>query len=201
MKAAATSQKVGPPERRFGRTLIGVGAAVALAVVAVELTRGGGPAAIADAASASAATAPPAAATVDVSISADPPEARVYLDDVALTGNPFQGAMAKSPLARHLRVTAPGFAPEERLVTLDRDIRLELQLKKLSTPGAHPGSDAPQPAAANAGSPTPPPTPVHPGAAAAPAAAARPPTAGTSTPGEALTNPTRKKTREIDTTF
>jgi hypothetical protein len=219
MKPATASPPAGPPERRFGRTLIGVGVAVAVAVVAVEVARSGGPAAVADptpsaSAAGVAAAAPPAAATVDVSISAEPPEARLFLDDTALASNPFHGAMAKATLARRVRVSAPGFATEERLVTLDRDLHLELSLKPLAG-GDPPGAAIPAP-----------PTRPRPGAGPAPTAAkapaatpgqagGHPQTPGQETPGQAgghpqtpgqapgdaLTNPTRKKPREIDTSF
>ena len=177
-----------PPERRFGGTIIGVGAAVAIALTAVLVTRGGSSSATptADAPSSSApasAQAPAAAATVNVSISADPPEARVFLDDVALATNPFHGAMPKSPLAHRLRVTAPGFVPEERLVTLDRDLQLELSLK------AQAGGTAPHEAPA---------AQYHPPAAGRGTATAAPAAA----PGDGLNNsPHKPPPRTIDTAF
>jgi eukaryotic-like serine/threonine-protein kinase len=195
MRAAASPASAGPPpaepERRFGLVLAGVGVAVAVAITAVQLSRGGGATGAGAVASAvpaetaeTTAAVAAAPATVDVSISVDPPEARVFLDDVALASNPFHGGVPRSTLARRLRVTAPGYAPEERLVTLDRDLHLELALKA-----------APAAAAAN-----PPPARAGRDAPAGTSAVKAPPVA-TAAPGEALTSSTRKKPRTIDSEF
>ncbi len=200
MRAASTSSSVAkpvpaPPAAERSRTpqLIVVGVALAALATGFQLLRGGGAAAGTEAAPSSspvaAGTAPASAGTIDVSISADPPQARVLLDDVPLSGNPFHGAMARSPLARRLRVTAPGFATEERLVTLDRDLNIELALKPVPAPPA-----APVPLAAPQAAP-------HAGPAAAPTAKVAPTAAPTVAPGESLTNPARKKPRSIDNEF
>jgi hypothetical protein len=189
MKPATAAPATGGSDRRFGRTLIGVGVAVGIAVAAVQLTRGGSASTPPDASSTPSAAAPPAAAATNhVSISADPPEARITLDDMALTGNPFHAAMPKSPLGRRLRVSAPGYAPEERLVTLDRDFLLELHLKRAS------GDPSPTPPPGHA-------TPLTPHGGPTPPGGAKPPPSATAAPGEALTNPTRKTPRTIDTSF
>jgi serine/threonine-protein kinase len=188
--ASSASQKREEPGR--GRLpLLAVGAAVAL-LVGLWATRGGAPAHGPEAAPSARPAAPPEpapVATVEVWISADPPEARLALDDAALTTNPFHGVMARSALTRRLRVSAPGYATDERLITLDRDVRLELSLK--SAPSAAPSGTAAPAAVAprNAGAPPPPP-PTSKAAAPGPA------------PGEVLApQPQKKGSRPIDDTF
>jgi serine/threonine-protein kinase len=187
--SSASSPALRPePEGRRGRLLIGGGVAVALAVVGLQLSRGASPGTAPEppsSATPAQIAAPATAATVDVWISVDPGEARVFLDDLALASNPFHSTMPKSALARRLRVSAPGYATDERLVALDRDVHLELSLKPAAT--AAPTSSA---AAA----------PGRPGPAAAPGrAGAAPPS--TAAPGEALAPTPKKPTRSIDDTF
>jgi serine/threonine-protein kinase len=130
--------------------------------------------------------APEPAATVDVWISAEPADARLYLDDAPLQSNPWKGAMARSALTRKLRVSAPGFAPDERMISFDRDVRLELSLHP--APAAAPSASAAPTAAAR--------VPLLPGPGPAPAKTGAP------GPGEALSpQPTKKTTRSIDDTF
>jgi hypothetical protein len=138
------------------------------------------------------ATTAAAEATVNLSISAEPPEARLFLDDVALATNPFHGAMARSTLARRLRATAPGFATEERLVTFDRDLSLEMALKPaaiaIAIPSATPTTT---PTTAAAAAPRSGPVTAGPSA----------PHAATPAPGDTIGGPPRKKPRQIDDTF
>jgi serine/threonine-protein kinase len=188
------SASAGEADPKRGRAILGFGAVAVAAIVALWITRRPGgdarppPAANVVVASPSAATTAIAEATVSLSIAADPPEARLFLDDVALATNPFHGAMLPSPLTRRLRASAPGFATEERIVTFERDLSLEMALKPAPITGAAPTTTAvavarPIPAAA---------------AATAPHAAA---TATALAPGDAVGGPPRKKPRPIDDTF
>ncbi len=203
------------PEKSRTTMLIAVGVSLAVAATGFTLMRppagsvtaadtalpapsvapagpaGGGPQTPGTGTAHAAPGAPAPAETIDVSISVDPPEARVSLDDMQLASNPFHGAMARSPLARRLRISAPGYTAEERLVTLDRDLHLELVLKPVA--GAAPGPVA----GARSGAHAEPQTP----AATTASAHAAPPGSPTAAPGESLTNPARKKPRSIDTDF
>ena len=179
------------PRRGRGILVLGVvaaAAAITFLVLARRLGVDASPPASASLASASAPTAI-AEATVDLTISADPREARLFLDDVALATNPFHGAMPRSSLTRRLRVSAPGFATEERLISFDRDLNLEMALKLAPI-----GSAAPVSAAA--ARPLPGPLPAG---TSAPRAAT--PAATNATPGEVVGAPPRKKPRPIDDTF
>ena len=136
---------------------------------------------------------PAPAATVEVWIAAEPPEARIFLDDTPLAQNPFRGVMPRSALTRKLRVSAPGFGVDERFVKLDRDLRLELALK--AAPSASAVASAATAPSSTGTSAAAQPRPV---AAPPPAPAPKP---GSPAPGEALTGPQQKKTRSIDDTF
>ncbi|MFO0759134.1 MAG: protein kinase [Byssovorax sp.] len=194
--ASAVPPAPRPSDPGRGKLLLGVSAALSVALIGYLATRGGAPSTPEAAIAASAAPAAPPA-TVAVSIAVDPPEAKLTLDDMALTSNPFRGAMPKSALARRLRASAPGFAPDDRLITLDRDVHLEIALKPLpAAPSPSAGTSA---AAAPlvAGGPHPPSPRDVPAAQAKPAATAAPGPA----PGEAITAQPKKPTRSIDDTF
>ena len=222
LKAAET--KAAPPEAppSRGRTFLVLGLAVASAVAVTQLLRTfSSHDASPSASAASAASSAEAPSTVTVQIAATPPEARIFLDDVALATNPFKGTMPKSSQARKLRVQAEGFAPEERLLTLDRDVQIELSLRaSAASPPPQASATSSAPTAENPGSPpifapgkpgvTLPtaPTSVSPlldkPAAAVNTAPASPTTAAAPNapaPGEALTAAPTKKPRQIDDKF
>lgn len=131
---------------------------------------------------------PPATATptVEVSLAVDPPEARVYVDDLELATNPFRGALPRSAMARRVRASALGFMTEERLLVFDRDVHLQLQLRPVTDAAASPATSR------------------RPGAApTASATATSTAAAGTasSRPGDPLPGTTTKQPRQIDSTF
>ncbi len=176
------------PKRGRGLAALGVVAVAAILGVLIA-RRSGGDASPSPSASATAAAVE---ATVNLSIAAEPPEARLFLDDVALATNPFHGAMVRSLLARRLRVAAPGFATEERFITFDRDLTLEMALKPAPIGAAAPAATAT--AAAR-------PSPQAAGASAPRAATPTATTAPTAAPGDVVGGPPRKKPRPIDDTF
>lgn len=179
-------------EAKHGRWIVVLGVVAVAAIVGVLLARRTGGDATTAVTSATA-TAAPAEAMINVSIAADPAETRVFLDDVALATNPFHGAMLRSTLARRLRVSAPGFATEERLVTLDRDLNLEMALKPAPIGSATPTATTTVAAAAR--------TPAAPLGAGTGAPRAVTPPATPAGPGDAVGGPVRKKPRTIDDTF
>jgi serine/threonine-protein kinase len=194
LRAAAAAREAGeaPQEQKRTRMLLGIGIAAAAVAVGFQLTRSTSGAAEPSASATASASAAPASATVEVAITVDPPEARAFLDDTALGSNPFRGTMPRSTLTRRLRMSAPGFATDERLVVLDRDLRLELSLKPTAAGPA--GSSTPAAAALTGRLPA----GAAPSSASPRSSASSAPTAA---PGETLNNPTRKKARAIDDTF
>ncbi len=226
LKAAET--KVAPPEAPPGKNRLLLAAAIVavVAVLVVQLLRTGSPPqAAATAPSSIPSPAPETSATVSVLIAAAPPEAHLFLDGTALATNPFKGTMPRSSQARRLRVVAEGFAPEERLITLDRDLQLELSLHAgAASPATSASAAASASASGLAGStgggqaifvpgrpgvtlpttsaPVSPlldkPSAPTPTVAAPVTAAAKP---SSPAPGEAITPAPTKKPRTIDDTF
>ncbi|MDF3065815.1 MAG: serine/threonine protein kinase [Polyangiaceae bacterium] len=105
---------------------------------------------------ASKPTVLPAQALVQLRISAEPGSAELLLDGAKLEGNPFHGQLAKDSALHRLEVRAPGRKSDVRMIHLDHDLQLHIELPFGG------GSVAASPAAA----------PATPAAAAAPAAAA-----------------------------
>jgi hypothetical protein len=91
----------------------------------------------------------PAGATamrlVDVALKASPSSTRFWLDGRALEGNPFTGRLPHDGASHKLEARAPGFVTEERTVTLDGAVQVELALKAevKAAPVAKPGHDRP----------------------------------------------------------
>ncbi len=194
-----------PPEAPSSRKAVLIGAVVGAAVIAFAVAGGLRRDPAPDRATAAPGAEGAPAATVDVWISAEPREARIYLDDTVLAQNPFRGGMARSTLTRKLRVSAPGFTTDERLVTLDRDMHLELSLKPAQAAAPPSKSAAPSVTATAAAASGPvahaPSTSAAPSVTAAAPATAPPAKTSGPAPGDALTGPDKKKTRTIDTTF
>ena len=141
-----------PPPPSQGRRLLfaAVLGAVAAGVVGLVLMRGRGaePAATVTpieppAAAVLAAPAPAAQAgahpgmeqaavprTIELRISAEPPSAKLFLDDVPLETNPFTGKFPADG-ARHLiRVEAAGHATQKEFARFEEDLTLEFDLAK-----------------------------------------------------------------------
>lgn len=101
---------------------------------------------------------------VSVSIEARPPTATLSLDGVAVS-NPYVAERAWDGEQHRLRVSAPGYLPEETDVHFDADVRM---LRALS-PAPAPSSNAPVPAPVVAASSVHPHAGVRPSASSAPA--------------------------------
>ena len=109
--------------------------------------------------------APPAAPeTVDIKISASPPNAKLYLDDQQLPGNPYTASLPKDLASHKLRVEAPGYEARTQNVGGDRNADLTISLDR-----AHQSQPArPRPTGATAPTPAAPP-PVTPASPSSPA--------------------------------
>ncbi len=69
-----------------------------------------------------------AAEQVSVRFSAQPAEAKLYLDDQPLRGNPFEGKVPRDGGAHTLRAEAPGYQAKAQPVSLSGDAALEVEL-------------------------------------------------------------------------
>jgi serine/threonine-protein kinase len=170
---------------RVRSIVLGVGLAAAGAGLLAKVLTQPGPGA-----TPAASSAPSASDTVAVAFAADPPAARLFLDNVELSTNPFRGALPRGPRARVLRAEAPGFVTEERFVVLDRDLDLRAQLRPAP----------PEPTASAAASAAAPSVRWAPRAPSEvePPPAAKPPPPPSPTPGEGIQGGKRKPPRPID---
>ena len=157
---ASSAPTSGGSAGRSRRGLVAVGALAVGAVLAVafwQMTKSPSAGAAAAAGSATSAVDKPAASVaapaptaqdVEVSISASPPESKIYLDDKLLAGNPFKGKLAKDHGAHQLRIEAPGYATRSDSLTLERDRSMEVVLVKnaaVDAPVKHGGAAPPPP--------------------------------------------------------
>ena len=88
----------------------------------------------------------PAHGTISAFFVARPAHARLFLDGVALDGNPA-GIRRQPDDKRHLlRIEAPGYATLVRTLDLDRDVAKEFELAPATATGAHDEVPKPRPA-------------------------------------------------------
>jgi serine/threonine protein kinase len=120
--------------------------ALALAVGGVILARRSAPMATTPAALAASppapqrvpeVAAPPVGAGAEkpkirMLVTADPPQARLFLDDAELPRNPYVEAVAADPAVHRLRAECPGYSPRTVAVTFNTDVDLTLRLDKVA---------------------------------------------------------------------
>jgi len=87
---------------------------------------------------------------VQLTIRAEPRDATMTLDGKTLTGNPFQGEFPLERRTHVLKVSAPGYASTERIITLAEDTRLDISLvanrvQRTRRDTARPAAAAPEP--------------------------------------------------------
>ena len=93
---------------------------------------------------------------VAIQFDATPPEAKIYLDDALLPGNPYSATFAPDSTAHRVRAEAPGFKTSTRIMTFATDEHVQLALDK-------DGDAAPTPKKVAApAAPKPPPAGKHP---------------------------------------
>jgi len=66
---------------------------------------------------------------VELSVSATPADATIYMDGVPLPGNPYKGQVKSDGELHLIRVSAPGAQTQERVVQFDRDKTLAIALQ------------------------------------------------------------------------
>jgi hypothetical protein len=97
-------------------------AAVIVVVAAVWYSRGHDQAsATKPAGSAAGTSATSGAPQTTLSVSASPPDAKLFIDDLPLDGNPYKGAFARDGHAHRVRAEAKGFIARTDVVVFDRD--------------------------------------------------------------------------------
>ncbi|MBI5501903.1 MAG: serine/threonine protein kinase [Deltaproteobacteria bacterium] len=99
----------------------------------------------------------PAADAVQLRVAATPADAKIYLDDVELPGNPASARFRKDGLMHKLRVAAPGFSEQTRFVEFTADVEEAFALQPPpTTTDAGPATDG-NPAAPGSTQPSRPP--------------------------------------------
>ncbi len=102
-----------------------------------------------------AASARPAAPAetpqIDFTIRASPPEARIWIDGQATTGNPATGRRPRDGAIHIVRVEAPGHEPKEEQLSFDRSLFVTFDLRPAAT---GPAATAPTPTATTTAAPT-----------------------------------------------
>jgi serine/threonine protein kinase len=81
-----------------------------------------------------AAKGAPEAKTIDVSIQADAPNTRIYLDGNLLGDSPYKGNLPAAPRAGTLEFRAPGYVTLRRSVQLDQKVDLDVALEPEEAP-------------------------------------------------------------------
>ncbi len=163
----ASSAPTPANDGRSKRGLVAAGALIAGAVLAVvfwQTTKSPAaaagevpsdkPAATASPAPLATATGAPSSTDVELSVSANPPEAKLFLDDKPLPGNPYKGKMSKDAAQHQLRVEAAGYTTRSDVLSLERDRSVDVVLVKdpsadkkhqATGPGPGPAPVAPPP--------------------------------------------------------
>ncbi|HEY4116545.1 MAG TPA: protein kinase, partial [Byssovorax sp.] len=159
--ASTLSSRAGAPIAAPRRGLVAglaLAGGAALAVVFWVMTRGqaapaaatttAAPAAPPSATASSAAAAP--TGDVELRVSATPSDAKIFVDDVLVKGNPYRGKLPRGDVTHTVRAEAEGYTTHTRTVTSMKDLDLELALQKDEKPSAEKKDKGrPAPAAAS----------------------------------------------------
>lgn len=170
-----------PPPRRSPWVIVGAAAAAAAVVGAILLVgRGNGgsaQSAAPDSAPAAPASGPavvpaaPAVATIELKVDVQPADATVYLDDAKLSA-PYTMKAPADGFGHKLRVEAPGFETDSRMVVFDKDVHVEVKLAATKT--------------------------AEPAAASPPVRGPRPAPAATTTSDDAFSQPIKPVKKQLD---
>jgi hypothetical protein len=88
---------------------------------------------------------------VRLQLSAVPSNAELFLDGAKLEGNPFSGQLTKDGALHRLEVRAPGRKTDTRMISLDEDLQLHIELRLLPTGAAAPEPSTAPPSVAKSG--------------------------------------------------
>jgi serine/threonine protein kinase len=165
-----------PAPGSSGKTKMGVliagGVALAAGVLIWNGARGGHDAPSAPAAASTAVPAAPEATLVDLVVKVVPDDAQLYVDDVAVPGNPYKTRVPKGGY-HQIRAEAPGFVPALEMRSMESDAVMNLVLERVksdtgakrpaapaprgpaprSAPASRPASATPTPAATSTAAP------------------------------------------------
>jgi serine/threonine-protein kinase len=89
-------------------------------------------------------------ALITLKLSAEPANAELVLDGAKLEGNPFVGQLTKDSALHRLEVRAPGRRSDTRMISLDEDLTLHIELRSLATAATPLGASSDTPSSAKA---------------------------------------------------
>src|SRR5581483_4391188 len=89
-----------------------------------------------------APTAAVAPAPIELRVNAEPPAARIFLDDAPLASNPYAGKFPSDGTGHRVRVEAPGYAPQTAIAIFDKDVALDVHLEPEAAPSKPAKGDA-----------------------------------------------------------
>jgi hypothetical protein len=94
------------------------------------------------ASAAASAVAPPAPsaqeATIEFTIRASPPEAKIFVDGMAMPANPASGKRPRDGALHTVRIEAPGFDTREETVAFERSVLINIELRPAPAEGPAP---------------------------------------------------------------
>lgn len=82
---------------------------------------------------------------ITISVSTVPRTARIYVDNAAVRGNPFEGDFPPDGLSHRIRAEAPGYRPAAKVVVFDGDREVNIRLRRIRRgprPGKQPGDSS-----------------------------------------------------------
>jgi serine/threonine-protein kinase len=85
-----------------------------------------------------APAAPPSANEVEIKVNVNVPEARIFIDEKPVTGNPYAGKFPKDGAPHHIRAEATGYAPKTRMITFENNLQVEMMLEKEASESSTP---------------------------------------------------------------
>jgi serine/threonine-protein kinase len=114
------------------------------------------PALATSAPAATTSSAPPSPDRITLTLAADPPSAKFFVDGTPVDGNPYAGPYRKDGLTHQIRVEASGYETERFAVVFDADVQKQVAMRKRAAgpvvrppptvaPSAMPSADTPVP--------------------------------------------------------
>ena len=127
-----TASSLKPPPSRAPRIVAALMAVSAVGLVAVlaavgwqnrgkDTTAGATPPSATSSAAPALPVLAPGAPRTNVALSSSPAEARLFIDDAPLSGNPYNGAFPKDGLAHRVRAEAKDYLSRTEVVVFDQD--------------------------------------------------------------------------------
>jgi serine/threonine-protein kinase len=93
---------------------------------------------------------------VEIKVNVNIPEAKIYIDEKPVIGNPYAGKFKKDKNAHQVRAEAPGYGTKTRTIGFENNLHVEIVLEKQAA------ESAPSRPHVGGGSPPPPPPPEDP---------------------------------------